>query len=225
MSVGQKSNNGAVIAATAVAVVLVALAAVFTLGGLFSQGGNPATPAQKESVAANPAPKQYRRESWVYFRGDLKPHIEKLADFDIVVAPLSGSDTASVKWLESRGCKVFAGEPKFGGLLKDGRGEKTVGKIDGGICWFGADFTDPSNKILAQENKKTMESLKEYAAEHPGEKVLVFAPGLPREHWLMFRVLMTKFGFVPSAGPADASAIYDYVHAEAAAAPRPNPEG
>ena len=224
MSDVQKRNKGAVIAATAVVVVLVALVAVFTLGRLLPRGGAQASPTQKESAEANPAPRLYRRANWVYFRGDLRPHIEKLADFDIVVAPLSGSDVASVKWLESRGCKVIAGEPKFGGLLKDGRGEKTVGKIDGGICWFGADFTDLSNRILAQENKKTIESLKEYAAEHPGEKVLVFAPGLSREHWLMFCELMTRFGFIPSAGPADASAIYDYVHADAAAVPRPNPE-
>jgi len=72
---------------------------------------------------------------------------------------------------------------------------------------------------------KTVEALKEYAAAHPDEKVLVFATGLPREQWQMFRVLMERFGFVPSAGPADASTIYDYVHEAAAAVPRTNLEG
>ena len=120
---------------------------------------------------------------------------------------------------------MITGEPKFGGLLKDGRGEKTVGKIEGAVCWIGADFSDPSNRILAQENKKTLDALKEYAQAHPDEKVLVFAAGLPREQWKMFCVLMMRFGFIPSAGPADASGIYDYVHESAAAVPRPNPEG
>lgn len=225
MSNAQKNNKSAVVAATVVVAVLLALVAVFTLGGRVFKSAPPAPAPQKATAAEEPAPKLHRRANWVYIRGDLTPHIEKLADFDIVVAPLSGADVASVKWLESRGCKVITGEPKFGGLLKDGRGEKTVGKIEGAVCWIGADFSDPSNRILAQENKKTLDALKEYAQAHTDEKVLVFAAGLPREQWKMFCVLMMRFGFIPSAGPADASGIYDYVHESAAAVPRPNPEG
>ena len=97
--------------------------------------------------------------------------------------------------------------------------------MSGAVCWIGADFSDFSNKILLQENMKTLESLKEYAAAHPGEKVLVFASDLPRGQWIPFRTLMMRLGFVPSAGPADASTIYDYVHKAAAAVPRPKTEG
>lgn len=223
----EKDNSSATIAAVLVGAVLLGLVAVFALGGLFFQSAPQpkAVVVNGPSAAEQAAPKLHRHENWVYFRGDLKPQIERLADFDVVVAPLAASDVASVKWLESRGCRVVTGEPKFGGLLKGGRGEKTVAKVDGAVCWIGADFSDPSNKILAQENKKTIQALQEYAAAHPDEKVLVFAAGLSAERWLPFRTLMMRFGFVPSAGPADASAIYDYVHEAAAAVPRANPEG
>jgi len=223
----EKNSSSATIAAALAGAVLIGLVAVFTLGGLFFQSAPPAKVVEIKgpTAAEEPEPKLHRRASWVYFRGDLKPQIERLADFDIVVAPLAASDVASVKWLEARGCRVLVGDMKFGGLLKDGRGEKTVAKTGNAVCWIGADFSDPANKILAQENMKTVEALKEYAAAHPDEKVLVFATGLPREQWQMFRVLMERFGFVPSAGPADASEIYDYVHEAAAAVPRTNMEG
>lgn len=221
----EKNSSSATIAAVLVGVVLIGLVAVFTAGGLFFKSAPPPKPIEIKGPAAEgaPAPKRYRHENWVYFRGSIKAEMERLADFDVVVAPLA--DVASVKWLESRGCRVIAQEPKFGGLLKDGRGEKTVGKIDGAVCWIGANFSEPSNRILAQENRKTVDALREYAAAHPGEKVLVFAADLPASQWQPFRMLMMRVGFVPSAGPADASAIYDYVHEAAAAVPRPNQEG
>ena len=120
---------------------------------------------------------------------------------------------------------MITGEPKFGGVLSDGRGEKTIAKFDGAVCWFGADFSDPGNKILAQENEKTLVSLQKYASAHPGEQVLVFAAGLPKDQWRLFSKLMAHFGFVPSAGPSDGSEIYDYVHEATAAVPRANREG
>ena len=224
----EKDNSGAKTAAVVgLCAVLLALVAVFTVGGIFFSGAPSQKPVEAKEPDASklPPPKPIRRANWVYYRGDLKAELERLADFDVVVAPLAGGDEASVKRLESRGCRVIAQEPKFGGLLKDGRGEKTVGKVDGAVCWIGADFSDMTNKILAHENKKTLESLREYAAAHPGEKVFVFAAGLPREQWLPFRALMMRYGFVPSAGPADASKIYDYVHEAAAAVQRPTPEG
>ena len=220
-----KSGSSAKVAAVLVGAVLLGLVGVFAVGGLLFRSAPPPKPAEvrKPAAAEKPLPKLHRQANWVYFRGSMQAEMERLADFDVVVAPLA--DVASVKWLESRGCRVIAEEPKFGGLLKDGRGEKTVGKVSGAVCWIGADFSDFSNKILLQENKKTLESLKEYADEHPGEKVLVFAAGLPRGQWIPFRTLMMRFGFVPCAGPADASAIYDYVHEAAAAVPRPKAEG
>lgn len=227
MSEEEKNGSSAAIAAVLVGAVLLGLAAVFVAGGLFFKSAPPPPkPVEVKAPAAAekpPMPKLHRHANWVYFRGSMQSEMERLADFDVVVAP--NADVASVKWLESRGCRVIAEEPKFGGLLKDGRGEKTVGKVSGAVCWIGADFSDFSNKILLQENKKTLESLKEYADAHPGEKVLVFASGLPRGQWIPFRTLMMRFGFVPSAGPADASAIYDYVHEAASAVPRPKTEG
>ena len=224
----EEENNGAgaKIAAVMVGAVLLGLVAVFALGWLvFQRAPEPPKPVSAPPVAEKPKPRLRRQECWAYYRGDLKAEIERLADFDIVVAPLAGSDTASVRWLESRGCRVIAEELKFGGLLKDGRGEKTVGKAGNVVCWIGADFSDFSNKILVQENMKTIEALEEYAAAHPDEKVLVFAAGLPRGQWIPFRALMMRSRFVPSAGPADASSIYDYVHEAAAAVPRQNREG
>ena len=227
MAEEEKNGSGAKVAAVLVGAVALGLVAVFAVGGLFSRSAPPpkAVEAKGPAAAEEPEPKLRRRANWAYYRGDLKAEMERLADFDLVVAPLAASDVASVRWLESRGCRVVAEEPKFGGLLKDGRGEKTVARIDGAVCWIGADFSHPDNKILQQENRKTIDALREYALEHPGEKVLVFAAGLPKEGWLQFRVLMARFGFVPSAGPADASSIYDYVHESAAAVPRPNREG
>ena len=220
MSEGSTDNANATVTATLVGAAL-AVAALAAAGWLVFQRTPPVDAKAPPPVVA-PETRPRHQESWVYFRGDdLRPVMESLADFDIVLAPLAGADVASVKWLESRGCRVVAEEPRFGGLLADGRGEKTVGKIDGAVCWIGANFSEPGNRILAQENKKTVDALREYAASHPGEKVLVFAAGLPQERWKTFRILMSGFGFVPSAGPADASAIYDYVHESAAAAPRP----
>jgi hypothetical protein len=55
--------------------------------------------------------------------------------------------------------------------------------------------------------------------------VLVFAKGVRRDHWELFRTLMRGMGFVPCAGPDDASSIFDFVHETAAAVPRAPREG
>ena len=235
MSEGKASKSSVIIAASLVGAVVAALLFAFLAGWLIFKREPPPPPVKAGAAAAQaeagqkaplPAPKLHRLANWIYFRGaDIRSNIDKLADFDIVVAPLAAGDGASIGELASRGCLVIAEEPKFGGLLNDERGEKTVAKIPGAVCWIGADFSDPSNKILSQENKKTIEALREYAAAHPGEKVLVFASELPRDKWEMFRHLMMRFGFVPCAGPADAASIYDFVHESAAAVPRPVQEG
>ena len=225
---GKADSSSATHAAAATVAAVLAIAAVCTAAALFFGGGETVhvhvPPSDGGPHGKESAPLLRRQESWIYFRGkDIERELDRLADFDIVVVP--GADAAAVKRLRARGCTVVAEEPRFGGLLDDGRGEKTVGKIDGAVCWIGADFGDPGNKILAQENMKTMESLKRRAQAHPGEKVLVFAKGVRREHWELFRTLMRGMGFVPCAGPDDASSIFDFVHETAAAVPRAPREG
>ena len=204
-----------VMAALAAALVVAVAAACWFAGG---QRGRSDLPAADSPIAD--ASLLVRHPYWAYYRGDdVWSQRERLAAFDVVVAP--SADAKSVKWLEKRGCSVVAGELRFGGVLPSGRGAKSVARAGDYVIWTGCDLSDLKNPILVQECRKTLDELRAFAAEHSELKVLVFSPNLAEENWQVFRQMMAGMRFMPSAGPADAMEIYEYVCRTAGKVPRP----